>query len=87
MKFSPNGAESEEFSNTLTSKIEVDSNGSGNETTVEISSNTSYRKVLRMANNNLFATLKYVIEAVPFFDGQNIPLTYFIERRSKSYAA
>lgn len=32
-----------------------------------------------MAHHNPFATLKYAVEAVPFFDGQNIPLTYFIE--------
>ena len=32
-----------------------------------------------MANPNPFATLKYAVEAVPFFDGKNIPLTYFIE--------
>jgi len=31
-----------------------------------------------MAHHNPFA-LKYTVEAVPFFDGQNIPLTYFIE--------
>lgn len=30
-------------------------------------------------NGNLFDTLKYAVEAVPFFDGQNIPLTYFVE--------
>ncbi|KAL6417228.1 hypothetical protein ACFW04_011500 [Cataglyphis niger] len=29
--------------------------------------------------NNPFATLKYAVEAVPFFDGNNIPLNYFIE--------
>ena len=32
-----------------------------------------------MANANPFATLKYAVEAVPFFDGSNIPLNYFIE--------
>lgn len=32
-----------------------------------------------MAHQNPFATLKYAVDAVPFFDGQNIPLTYFIE--------
>jgi len=32
-----------------------------------------------MANQNPFATFKYAVEAVPFFDGQNIPLSYFIE--------
>lgn len=31
-----------------------------------------------MAQNPL-ATLKYAVEAVPFFDGNNIPLNYFIE--------
>jgi len=31
-----------------------------------------------MTNQNPFATLKYVVEAVSFFD-QNIPLSYFIE--------
>lgn len=30
-------------------------------------------------HTNPFATLKYAIEAVPFFDGINIPLNYFIE--------
>lgn len=28
---------------------------------------------------NPFVTLKYAIEAVPFFDGNNIPLNYFVE--------
>ena len=32
-----------------------------------------------MATHNPFATLKYMVEAVPFFDGQNIPITYFTE--------
>lgn len=32
-----------------------------------------------MPPNNPFATLKYAVEAVPFFDGKNIPLNYFIE--------
>jgi len=32
-----------------------------------------------MANPNPFTTLKYAVEAVPFFDGKNIPLIYFIE--------
>ncbi|KYN17051.1 hypothetical protein ALC57_10688 [Trachymyrmex cornetzi] len=32
-----------------------------------------------MTHPNLFATLKYAVEAVPFFDGKNIPLNYFIE--------
>ena len=32
-----------------------------------------------MANPNPFTTLKYAVEAVPFFNGKNIPLTYFIE--------
>jgi len=36
-------------------------------------------KINKMANQNLFATLKYAVETVPFFDGQNIPLSYFIE--------
>lgn len=35
--------------------------------------------VIIMAHPNPFATLKYAVEAVPFFDGKNIPLTYFIE--------
>jgi len=34
---------------------------------------------ITMANQNPFATLKYAVEAIPFFDGQNIPLSYFIE--------
>jgi len=34
---------------------------------------------ITMANQNPFATLKYAVEAVPFFDGQNIPLSYFIK--------
>jgi len=32
-----------------------------------------------MAHHNPFATLKYAVEAVPFFNGKNIPLNYFIE--------
>jgi len=35
---------------------------------------------LTMTQQNPFATLKYAVEAVPYFDGQNIPLNYFIER-------
>ncbi|EZA61824.1 hypothetical protein X777_09147 [Ooceraea biroi] len=31
-----------------------------------------------MSQNN-FVTLKYAVEAVPFFDGSNIPLNYFVE--------
>jgi len=34
---------------------------------------------ITIASQNPFATLKYAVEAVPFFDGQNIPLSYFIE--------
>jgi hypothetical protein len=32
-----------------------------------------------MANSNPFVALKYAVDAVPFFDGENIPLLYFIE--------
>jgi len=32
-----------------------------------------------MAQHNPFATLKYAIEVVPFFNEKNIPLNYFIE--------
>ena len=32
-----------------------------------------------MTDQNLFATLKYAVEAILFFDGKNIPLNYFIE--------
>jgi len=32
-----------------------------------------------IATHNPLATLKYAVEAVPFFDGQNIPITYFTE--------
>jgi len=32
-----------------------------------------------MTQHNPFATLKYSVEAVPFFNGKNIPLNYFIE--------
>lgn len=32
-----------------------------------------------MAQQNPFVTLKYAVDAVPFFDGSNIPLNYFIE--------
>lgn len=32
-----------------------------------------------MTHSNSLATLKYAVEAVPFFGGQNIPITYFIE--------
>lgn len=33
-----------------------------------------------MVHSNPFATLKYAVETVPFFDDQNISLSYFIER-------
>jgi len=36
-------------------------------------------KINKMANQNPFVTLKYAVEAFSFFDGQNIPLLYFIE--------
>lgn len=43
-------------------------------------SNTNNNEfVFDMANTNPFATLKYAVKAVPFFDGSNIPLNYFIE--------
>jgi len=32
---------------------------------------------ITMANQNPFATLKFAIKAVPFFDGQNIPLSFY----------
>jgi len=32
-----------------------------------------------MTHQNLFATLKYAVEIVSFFNGKNIPLNYFIE--------
>jgi len=32
-----------------------------------------------MAIHNPLVMLKYAIEAVPFFDGQNILITYFME--------
>jgi len=32
-----------------------------------------------MANQNPFATLKYTVKAIPFFNSKNIPLSYFIE--------
>lgn len=37
------------------------------------------KEIFKTMAHNPFATLKYAVEAVPFFDGKNIPLTYFIE--------
>ncbi|KYN29430.1 hypothetical protein ALC57_01126 [Trachymyrmex cornetzi] len=58
------------------------SNASGDTTIQPVieSRNTPMTKRDKIiANPNPFATLKYAVEAVPFFDGKNIPLTYFIE--------
>lgn len=64
---------------------EADSNGTGDET-IKPSGNEKYPSFItpkreggNMAHHNPFATLKYAVEAVPFFDGKNIPLNYFIE--------
>jgi len=46
---------------------------------VEISTSSGGPKKPDMTNTNPFATLKYAVDAVPFFDGNNIPLNYFIE--------
>lgn len=48
--------------NAVTKEINIDPITSGN----------------RMNINNSFATLQYVVEAVPFFDGQNMLVEYFI---------
>lgn len=47
--------------------------------TIHPTNTSDNRKSFKMAQQNPFATLKYAVEAVPFFDGQNIPLRYFIE--------
>jgi len=36
-------------------------------------------KTSKMAQHNPFATLKYAVKTVSFFDEKNIPLNYFIE--------
>lgn len=36
-------------------------------------------ETMSQESSNPFVTLKYAVEAVPFFDGTNIPLSYFIE--------
>ncbi len=45
----------------------------------EIEYTLKSKKDRTMANPNPFATLKYAIEVVPFFNDKTIPLTYFIE--------
>lgn len=74
----PEGTEnqSEEFpSETLTD----DSSSFENQTLLPAHNPDRKKNLKIMAYHNPFATLKYAVEAVPFFDGQNIPLTYFIE--------
>ena len=44
-----------------------------------LTSNEDIKESNIMAQGNPFATLKYAVDAVPFFDGKNIPLSYFIE--------
>ena len=65
---------------TLTNTLVSDTSG---DITIQPAKETEYipnsLKNKTMANPNPFATLKYAVEAVPFFDGKNIPLTYFIE--------
>lgn len=61
-----------------------DSDGSGDETIKPLGKGERpyigpIKKEKIMAQNNPFATLKYAVDAVPFFDGKNIPLSYFIE--------
>jgi len=73
-------------SNSHTSTSEPDSDDSGDITIQPtdnsnkiISERAPKFKSSKMAQQNPFATLKYAVEAVPFFDGKNIPLNYFIE--------
>ena len=50
--------------------------------TVEVKENVpppKLKRPVKMTNPNPYAPLKYAVEAVPFFDGQNMPLSYFIE--------
>lgn len=58
-----------------------DSGGCGDDTIkpLQIEPIQKPKKKKIMAHLNPFATLKYAVEAVPFFDKQNIPLSYFIE--------
>jgi len=71
----------------LVGLLELDSDDSGDITIqpVDNSNNIISDKQLtkiktsKMAQHNLFATLKYIVEVVPFFDGKNIPLNYFIK--------
>ena len=44
-----------------------------------LNNNNKNETAITMAQHNPFVTLKYAIEAVPFFDGTNTPLNYFIE--------
>ena len=89
--FPPNVGETAEDKQNITDKSEQSdftlrfSDDSSNKTIqparqVDYNSFISCRTIAEtMAHANPFAALKYAVEAVPFFDGQNIPLTYFIE--------
>lgn len=81
--------EPESQASFLPSAPECGSDDSGDETVrpvtkseslnSELKSSVNSKKSKIMTQNNPFATLKYAVEAVPFFDGKNIPLNYFIE--------
>jgi hypothetical protein len=73
--------DSENPSEDIDDTLELDSDDSG-DVTVTLKNNEpppKYKVPRKMTNPNPFAPLKYAVEAVPFFDGQNIPLSYFIE--------
>ena len=86
--FTPNVGETAEDKQNITDKSEQSdftlhySDDSSNKTIQpgrQIEYNSFISIAETMAHTNPFATLKYAVEAVPFFDGKNIPLTYFIE--------
>lgn len=65
---------------TAQSESPSDTSASDSSDSEDVSVDKKEHKIIKiMANQNTFAPLKYAVEAVPFFDGQNIPLSYFIE--------
>jgi len=73
-------------SDSSTNTSEPDSDDSGDITVqpVDNSNKIISKRLLKikfskMAQHNPFVTLKYAVEAVPFFNGKNIPSNYFIE--------
>jgi len=80
--FSLNESEILDNSKTLVLDSSADSENINTQSAREFGITSESKRISidgTMTHQNLFAGLKYAVEAVPFFDGKNIPLNYFIE--------